>query len=73
MQSFIAGLHGNMDVAQQYMKLSAIEQDAAMDGGDVSRLLAGASLEHANLDIGIANYRHLAAYFGHAIKQSYCT
>jgi hypothetical protein len=43
-----------------------------MDGGDVSRLVASAVLEHANLDIGIANYRHLAAYFGGAIKQSYC-
>jgi hypothetical protein len=73
MQSFVAGLCGNMDVARQYMNLWAIEQDAAMDGEDVSRLVAGAFLEHANLDIGITDYHHLAAYFGGAIKQSYCT
>ncbi len=72
-QLFIVGLRGNMDGARQYMNLWAIERDAAMDGGNVSRLVAGAFLEHANLDIGIANYRHLAAYFGDAIKQSYCT
>ncbi len=29
-------------------------------------------LEHANLNLGIADYRHLAAYFGDAIKQNYC-
>jgi hypothetical protein len=72
-QSFVAGLRGNMDAARQYMNLWAIERDAAMDGEDVSRLVAGAFLEHANLDIGIADYRHLATYFGGAIKQSYCT
>ncbi len=72
-QSFIAGLRGNMDAARQYMNLWAIERDATMDGEDVSRLVAGAFLEHANIDIGIADYRHLAAYFGGAIKQSYCT
>jgi hypothetical protein len=72
-QSFIAGLRRNMDAARQYMNLWAIERDAAMDGEDVSRLVAGAFLEHANLDIGIADYRHLAAYFSEAIKQSYCT
>ncbi|CAK9856543.1 unnamed protein product [Sphagnum jensenii] len=44
-----------------------------MEGAHVSRLVAAAFLEHANLDIGIADYRHLAAYFGGAIKQSYCT
>jgi superfamily II DNA or RNA helicase len=62
-----------MDAARQYMNLWAIERDAAMDGEDVSCLVAGAFLEHANLDIGIADYRHLVAYFGGAIKQSYCT
>jgi hypothetical protein len=72
-QSFVAGLRGNMDVAQQYMNLWAIERDAAMDGEDFSRLVAGAFLEHVNLDIGIVDYRHLAAYFGGAIKQNYCT
>jgi hypothetical protein len=44
-----------------------------MDGEDVSRFVADAFLEHVNIDIGIADYRHLAAYFGGAIKQSYCT
>jgi hypothetical protein len=44
-----------------------------MDGEDVSRLVATTFLEHANLDLGIADYRHLVAYFGGAIKQSYCT
>jgi hypothetical protein len=72
-QSFIAGLHGNVDAARQYMDLWAIQRDAAMDGEDVSRLVATAFLEHANLDLGIADYRHLATYFGGAIKQSYCT
>ncbi len=72
-QSFIAGLSGNVDVAQQHMNLWAIQRDAAMDGEDVSRLVATAFLEYANLDLGIADYRHLAAYFGGAIKQSYCT
>jgi len=43
-----------------------------MDGEDVSRLVAGAFLEHANIDIRIVDYRHLAAYFGGTIKQSYC-
>jgi hypothetical protein len=71
-QSFIASLRGNVDAARQYMDLWAIQQDAPMDGKDVSRLVAMAFLEHANLDLGIADYRHLAAYFGGAIKQSYC-
>ncbi len=44
-----------------------------MDGEDVFRLVAMVFLEHANLDLGIANYRHLAVYFSGAIKQSYCT
>jgi hypothetical protein len=73
MQSFIAGLRGNIDTAQQYMNLWAIQRDAAMDGENVSRLVATAFLEYANLDLGIADYRHLAAYFSSAIKQSYCT
>jgi hypothetical protein len=72
-QSFIAGLRGNNNVARQYMNLWAIQRDAAMDGEHVSRLVAMAFLEHANLDLGMADYRHLAAYFGGAIKQSYCT
>jgi len=55
------------------MNLWAIERDATMDGEDVSRLVAGAFLEHANIDIEIADYRHFAAYFGDAIKQSYYT
>ncbi len=49
------------------------QQDAAMDGQDVSRLVAIAFMEYANLDIRIADYRHLTTYFGGAIKQSYCT
>ncbi len=72
-QSFIAGLRGNIDAARQHMDLWAIQRDVAMDGEDVSRLVATAFLEHANLDMGIADYRHLAAYFNGAIKQSYCT
>jgi hypothetical protein len=72
-QSFITGLRGNIDAARQYMNLWAIQQDAAMDGEDVSRLVAMAFLERANLDLGIADYRHLAAYFRGAIKQSYRT
>jgi hypothetical protein len=72
-QSFIVGLRENLDAAQQYMNVWAIERNAAMDGGNVSSLVAAMFLEHANLDLGIADYRHLAAYFGGAIKQSYCT
>jgi len=72
-QSFIAGLSGNVDAAQQYTNLWTIQRNAAMDGEDVSRLVATAFLEYANLDLGITDYRHLAAYFGDAIKQSYCT
>jgi hypothetical protein len=72
-QSFIAGLRGNIDAAQQYMIVWAIQRDAAMEGGHVSRLVATGFLEHANLDLGIADYRHLAAYFGGAIKKNYCT
>jgi hypothetical protein len=72
-QSFIAGLRENIDAAQQYMNVWAMERDAAMDGGDVSRLVATAFFEHANLDLRIAAYRHLPAYFGGTIKQSYCT
>jgi hypothetical protein len=30
-------------------------------------------LEYLNLDLGIMDYRHLVAYFGNTIKQSYCT
>ncbi|CAK9228751.1 unnamed protein product [Sphagnum troendelagicum] len=67
-RSFIVGLSGNVDAAQQHMNLWAIQRDAAMDGEDVSRLVATAFLEYANLDLGIADYRHLAAYFGGAIK-----
>jgi hypothetical protein len=66
-QSFIAGLRGNIDAARQHMDLWAIQRDVAMDGEDVSRLVATAFLERANLDMGIADYRHLAAYFGSAI------
>jgi hypothetical protein len=72
-QSFIASLRGNIDAARQYMNLWAIQRDAARDGEDVSCLVAMVFLEHANLDMGIADYCHLAAYFGNAIKQSYCT
>ncbi len=73
MQSFIASLRENIDTAQQYMNVWAIERDAAMNGEDISSLVATAFLEHANLDRGITDYRHLASYFGDAIKQSYCT
>jgi hypothetical protein len=55
------------------MNLWAIQQDAAMDDEDVSHLVATAFVEHANLDLGIVDYHHLAAYFDCAIKQSYCT
>jgi len=55
------------------MDLWAIQQDVAIDGEDVSRLMTTAFLEHVNMDLGIADYRHLTAYFGGAIKQSYCT
>jgi hypothetical protein len=72
-QSFVVGLRGNTDAAQQYANVWAIERDAPMDGGDVSGLVATAFREHANLDLGMADYRHLAAYFGGSIKQSYCT
>ncbi len=72
-QSFIAGPWGNIDATRQYMNLWAIQRDAAMDGEDVSRLVATEFLEHANIDLGIVDYRHLAAYFGGDIKQSYCT
>ncbi len=72
-QSFIAGLRGNIDVAQQYMNVWAIQRDAAMEGRHVLRLVAARFLEHANLDLGIADYRHLTAYFSGTIKQSYCT
>jgi len=71
-QSFIAGLRGNIDATRQHMDLWVIQRDVAMDGEDVSRLVTTAFLERANLDLGIADYRHLAAYFGSAIKQSYC-
>jgi len=72
-QSFVASLRGNMDVARLYMNLWAIERDATMDGENVLRLVADAFLEHVNIDIGITYYHHLAAYFSEAIKQSYCT
>jgi hypothetical protein len=55
------------------MNLWAIQRDAAMDGKDVSCLVTIAFLEYANLDLRIVDYRHLATYFGNAIKQSYCT
>jgi hypothetical protein len=32
MQSFITGLHGNIDAAQQYMNIWAIQRNATMDG-----------------------------------------
>jgi hypothetical protein len=44
-----------------------------MDGEDVSHLVATAFLEYANLDLGSADYRHLVAFFGGAIKRSYWT
>jgi len=72
MQSFIASLHGNIHAAQQYMNIWAIQQNATMDGQNVSHLVATTFLEYANLDLGIANYHHLIAYFSSAIKQSYC-
>jgi hypothetical protein len=55
------------------MNVWAIQRNAAMEGGHVSRLVAVGFLEHANLDLGITDYCHLVAYFGDAIKQSYCT
>jgi hypothetical protein len=72
-QSFIAGLRRNIDADRQHMDLWAIQRDVAMDGEDVSHLVATAFLEHANLDLGIVDYRHMVTYFGGAIKQSYCT
>jgi hypothetical protein len=73
LQSFMASLRGNIDDAQQYMNLWAIQRDVTMDGGDVSRLVDIAFLEYTNLDLRIADYHHLATYFGSTIKQSYCT
>jgi hypothetical protein len=67
MKSFIADLSENVDVAQQYTNLWVLQRDVAMDGEDVSRLVAIAFLKYANLDIRIADYRHLAAYFGDAL------
>ncbi len=72
MQSFIVGLHGNIDVAK-YMNIWGIQGDVAMDGQDVSRLVATAFLEYANLDLRIVDCHHLVVYFGNAIKQSYYT
>ncbi len=72
-QSFIVGLHENIDVAQQYMYIWAIQRNVAMDGQDVSHLVPTTFLEYTNLNLGIADYRHLATYFGSAIKQNYCT
>ncbi len=69
----LVGLRGNLDVARQYMNLWAIQRDVAMNGEDVSRLVATVFVEYANLDLGIADYHHLAVYFGNAIKQNYCT
>jgi hypothetical protein len=71
-QLFIVGLRGNIDVVQQYMILLAIQQDVAMASENVSRLVAIAFLEYANLDLGITDYRHLITYFGDTIKQNYC-
>jgi hypothetical protein len=55
------------------MNLWTFQRNAAMDGEDVSCLVAIAFLKYVNLDLGITDYRHLVAYFGGAIKQSYCT
>ncbi len=55
------------------MNIWAIQRDVTMDGQDAFRLVAIAFLEYANLDIRIVDYRHVVAYFGSAIKQSYCT
>jgi hypothetical protein len=71
-KSFIVGLRGNIDAAQHYMNVWAIQQDAAMDGGDITRLVATAFLKSTNLDIRIADYHHPTAYFGNTIEQSYC-
>jgi hypothetical protein len=70
-QSFIVGLSGNVDAIQQYTNLWAIRRDVVMDGENVFRLAAITFLEYANLDLRIANYRHLIAYFGGTIKKSY--
>jgi hypothetical protein len=72
-QSFIVGLCGNINATQQYMNIWVIQQNAAMDGQNVSHLVATAILEYANLDLRITNYHHLVANFGDTIKQSYCT
>jgi hypothetical protein len=66
-------LCGNIDAAQQYMNIWAIQRDVTMDVQNASRLVAIAFIECANLDLRIANYRHVVAYFHNAIKQSYCT
>jgi len=68
MPSFIVGLHGNINVAQQYMNIWAIERDVTMDCQDVFYLVATAFLEYANINLGIINYHHLAIYFGDAMK-----
>lgn len=71
-QYFVVDLHGNNVAAQQHMNLWAIQQDTVMDGVEVLRLVTTAFAQHSNLDLGITNYRHVAAYFGHSIKKDYC-
>jgi hypothetical protein len=55
------------------MNIWAIHRNATMGGQDVSCLAAITFLEYANLDLGIVNYHHLAAYFGDTIKHNYYT
>jgi len=55
------------------MNIWAIQQNTTMDGQDVSCLVAITFLEYANIDLGIVDYHHIAAYFGSTIKQNYCT
>jgi len=73
MQSFIVGLCGNINATQQYMNIWVIQRNAAMDGQNVSHLVATVILEYANLDLRITNYHHLVTNFGDTIKQSYYT
>jgi hypothetical protein len=71
-QYFVVDLHGNNVAAQQHMNLWAIQQDAVMDGVEVSCLMTTACAQHSNLNLGITNYQHVATYFGHSIKKDYC-
>jgi hypothetical protein len=72
-QSFIIGLHGLSDIAQQHMDLCAIQHGKVMDGIDVFQLVIDAFLQYTNFDIELVDYQHLTIFFQHSIKKDYCT